>query len=163
MHPHQYADDDRRLPSMFIRRRGAPLIPKIILAFPMIAAMPYSFYTTMISEVEDPYRNRFGESREEERRSLVSSFMFGHPHAAAGIRRIYEAVKHTANTVTYGIMAGGAVLFSDSNYPKLAGCAQIWTGFCGATMLWNLIRSRGRDSSGPISTLLDRKLYHRLQ
>ena len=162
MHPYQYADEDRARKSMFVREgkwRGL----KIIFALPVIAAIPYSFYNTMLSKIRDPYENRFGESKEEERRSLVSSFMLGHPQAAAGIQRIYEAIKHSANASTYGLMLAGASLIHNSNYPKIAGFAQIWTGICGATMLWNLIRSRGRDSSGPISTLLDRKLYHTLQ
>lgn len=162
----EYQKRDRGLKTMFLRKDS---LLSLIKFLPLVAAMPQEGINRALQiGFVDPYRSRFGESREDETERLLSEFAGGHPKVIGGAQRVIRGFKHFGNLSLYSLQAGLTATYalnasSDSGFnsfmvPTVMGI----TALSGATILGNAIVSRGRNSSGVVSTLLDRALYKKL-
>ncbi len=158
-----YLSEDKKKKTLFVNSLKNILTPMSFI--PLSSFLPYSMCKYYISQaVIKPYENKFGQNKEEEAKALSSEFFAGHPRVVEGFTKILEVIKHTGNITAYA-MLGGATAFShfilDSpvlSYPLITGM-----GLSGLTMLTNFIKSKGRNSSGMISTVLDIMLYNKLK
>lgn len=165
IHPVDYRPEDRKQQTMFTNQKfpvKAWLIPLIYLR---MSFMPYSAVITDTKEdFQTPYEKRFKliKSKEEEVNILLSDFAMAHPKAIDGLVRILEFMKHTANVTTYAALVGLTALAYQYAHPAISYPMMAVSSLSGLTMLGNVVRSHGRDSSGLISTFLERKMYNKL-
>ncbi len=153
LHPFKYLNEDKGKRALFVKQE----YKNFLCVFPLITFIPYKpVINALNDEFTAPFELKFKlmKSKEEEQRVLLSDFAYSHPKAKEGVIRAFESVKHAANFTTYAGFAGLTVLAHKyapwwASYPMTAV-----SSLSGLTMLYNVIRSRGRDSSGVISTFL---------
>lgn len=159
MQPTEYLDHQDKK-AFFVSQNKLLILGSIL---PM-AFMPYSFLRQAFTQhIEKSYELQFGKDEEEKAKMALGEFLLGHPRAKKGIIKSAELLKHAGNITTYAAYAGTAglayhFLSSFLSYPLVIGSAA-----SGLTMAVNFVKSRGHDSSGIISTLAERKYYHKLE
>ncbi len=158
----EYKSCERNKKVMFEKEtRGALKI--FLLGIPFIAIGPYSVLNLHIPNESIKYQQKFLQSKEEEARSMLSEFFIANPKVKEGIQRVFEFYKHIANTTIYTGLIGITTLSYAYTWPIISYPMITLAGASGLTMLTNLIRSRGRNSSGIISSLLERRLFDKYE
>ena len=165
--PTSYISEDATKKTLFVRESD---YKNTIVAIPLIAFMPNTFLDYFEKEMIDTYRNKidtyrnkFGQSKEEEMRLMLSEFFMSHPKARKGIKKILEFYKPASNLSMYALQAGLTAL-AYRYTPSIIGYPFFtFTLLSGCTIATNLIISRGKDSSGIISTLLRKSLTNKLE
>jgi len=157
--PQNYLGQDRKKASMFTKQTT---LPKVIAVMPIIALAPLSAFEMITEEASDAYENKFGESKEEEAQRALSEFAMANPRTLKGFNKFLRTFKHAANMGIYATQAaitGAAYAYTWPiiSYPLIASAVA-----SGATMAANLVRSRGRDSSGIISTIIEKSAFNKL-
>lgn len=155
LQPKDYVEEDHGREAIFVKKK----IPKkTILAMPLLAFVPYSlFIESIATKTIKKYEQKFGQSKEEEAKSLLSEFGIGHPKASKGMRKMAEWLKHTANLGVYTALAGTTALAYHFTMPAISYPLIACSGASGLTMLANLALSKGKDSSGIIASIIERK------
>lgn len=158
--PINYLERDKKKKSIFVKKnlmKHCLWVPSFVSLFPK--SLIDHFFDV---KIKDSYQDRFGQSKEEEAEVLMSDFAIGHPKVIKGVKIFIESTRHLGNTVNYSAQTSLTLLAYNYaepiiHYPMIGGVA-----LTGATMLSNLIKSKGRDSSGIISTLAERRFFNRL-
>lgn len=151
--PASYEESDKNKKTIFVRQHILRYLPIII---PILAFSPYSALIDFYREnTKDPYENKFGQSKEEEARSLMSDFVLGHPKIFKGAQKLLELFKHASNMGIYAAQVAATVLAYKYTWPIISYPMILGSGLSGCTMIRNFIKSKGRNSSGIISTFLD--------
>ena len=167
LHPKEYYKEDKSKELLFIKNsfKSAKVLGEVLLLSPLLAVIPYSALVQGTKDKWDKkYNQVFGEkmSEKDEKKRVLGEFILAHPKAGEGLKRMIEAFKHGGNIITYAAQAGLTYaaykhMTEYISYPLLG-----LTALSGLQMTVNMIRSNGRDSSGIISSFLERKLYNKL-
>lgn len=156
----QYLPEDISKEVLFVKGRNSL---KYVLLIPGLAIMPVSFPDVFLRPLNAKYEQKFLKTKEEEYKFLISEFALAHPKLIKGVQRIFEGFKHVSNLSVYTASLGITVLSHLYTPPVISYPLITLNSASALTMLTNLIRSKGRDSSGIISSLLERKLVEKLE
>jgi len=163
LHQIDYNDSDKDKKTMFVKSNYLKVIlqtPGILSILTLIPQSIVENYNT--TTLKKKYKPEFNQSKEEEAKSIISDFYIAHPKAVEGIKVLLRAAKHTGNITTYATIAGVTALSYKYLSPYLSYPLIATTGASGLTMTANIISSRGKNSSGIISTLIDKVYFNRL-
>ncbi|MBI2110444.1 hypothetical protein HYT51_01555 [Candidatus Woesearchaeota archaeon] len=160
MQPYRYREEDKKEEKLFVRRDWTKLT---LLVIPGLGIAPYSIIEDYRNRMQINYKKKFRPGEEDDPKILLSDFAAAYPLVTKGICNMLESCKHASNIIMYtGELTTSVLTYVYISpwlsYPLIAlNCAS------GLTMAKNLIKSRGRDSSGLFSTILDRAFFDRLR
>ncbi len=154
--PKDYLPIDLKNKSMFTQPNKLALYGKSFYLMPLISIFPYDTTKQILTtELKRGYRSKFGQSEEEQEKVALSDFFIANPRVLGGFERLFEGVKNVSNFVSFGMLAGAQHLSEELSWEYVHEPLKWWMYASGATMLLNLISSRGRNSSGLVSSLID--------
>jgi hypothetical protein len=134
--------------------------PKILLGIPILAAMPQSVLTDTLEQFQLSYDTRFSADSDDEMAAL-SSLLLGSPEQEKSAKNFLLGVKHFGNISAYAGLLGATVLANTTPLP-LDSVLTLASVASGATMGYNAVRSLGDNSSGIISTVIDKYVYPKM-
>ena len=155
-------EEDYRTKTLFVQEI---LIKRIQTAgiFLVLCLVPYSPVIEKIKDDNANYELRFGEKANDEKKRLIGEFFMEHPRAAKGMKAVYECMKHASNVLAFGVGAGVSYLGYKYAHPIVSYPLMCASTLSAAQMFWNVVQSKGHDSSGIISSYFERKLTTRLE
>lgn len=154
--PVEYAREDRDKSSIFVDRFPYGKLIKAGLSLPYFAYTPRGFFDLGFPNLAQKYQQRFGQGKGTEARAAFGELLYAHPKAEEGFRRMYDALKHVGNMSLYAVQLA-ATWAANSYAPEWVGKPLTFLAvLSGSMMAVNLVASKGRDSSGLISTVLNR-------
>ena len=115
------------------------------------------------TDMKELYQNRFGDGEEKAAQAAVSEHFMAHPRMYNGCMKIIEILKHTANLSMYTGQLGLTAAAYNYTHPVISYPIIGATAISGLTILNNLIKTGGSDSSGVISTQARKGLMKRME
>lgn len=148
---------------LFAKEEAWPILIKLVCNAPLMSLIPFSAGKVYLSQIRQNYETKFNRTKEEEAKAMMSEFFIAHPKAQRALIKIFESYKHFANVSTYiGSLAITNLMYNHTpsiiSYPLIALNAA-----SAVTIATNLAISKGRDSSGIISSVLERKILPKLE
>jgi len=161
LEPFERLDEDIELDTLFVKKHR---LKSLMKATTMFAVMPYESLNFYFQDLfQKNYKKKFSGDKEDDIRILLSDFSVGYPGVVKGFQKICGIGMHLSNVVMYGLLLGCTALAHKYTWPIISYPLTFWSGVSGFTMGKNLISSRGKDSSGLLSSLIGRYFFHRLE